>query len=488
MPIRKKGDIDIRTSANGAKVKQTSYTFYSYDKKSAALYFQFRGQDGQPTDLGKATIHLVMILNDDGGKEFIPKSDEIEVISAIRGTAKYVLPEMLLSYSGEVTGYVYMDFDDGSQSDDGQFTFRIKQSMITHVLPKAGDKYVQDFEDVKERVEQAGDSATKDIEKAKDDAESQIGEYAGEVESAKDSTIEDIDKALPEVVESAKQDISSGASDVQSKASEASEDISGLVKTTEDARDNAESQIGEYVVEVESAKDSATKDIEKAKDNAESQIGDYVGEVESAKQDISSSASDVQSKASEASEDISNLIKSTEDARDNAVESMYEIDYSDRNLLKGTSNEWKSYSFEGWTKGSFSYTLEELGLSVGDTITYSVKFDNTKDDNKDTTVSALVNFYNKDDKLIGSIKGNEILSGEIGLSYVTDDIPEGTTKISAYKAYKSDGDYQKLVAGKEHKLQFGNRATPWTPAPEDIVLKSELEKIKQAIINLGGSI
>lgn len=260
MPIRKKGDIDIRTSANGAKVKQTSYTFYSYDKKSAALYFQFRGQDGQPTDLGKATIHLVMILNDDGGKEFIPKSDEIEVISAIRGTAKYVLPEMLLSYSGEVTGYVYMDFDDGSQSDDGQFTFRIKHSMITHVLPKAGDKYVQDFEDVKERVEQAGDSATKDIEKAKDDAKSQIGDYVGEVESAKN-------------------DISSSASDVQSKASEANEDIDDLVKSTEDARDNAESQIGDYAGEVESAKDSTIEDIDKALPEVEDKLQDLQKEM-----------------------------------------------------------------------------------------------------------------------------------------------------------------------------------------------------------------
>ncbi|KFN93665.1 hypothetical protein TMUPMC115_0263 [Tetragenococcus muriaticus PMC-11-5] len=279
MPIRKKGNIDIRTSAKGAQATQTGYTFYSYDKNSAALYFQFRGQDGQPTDLGKATIHLVMILNDDGGKEFIPKSDEIEVISAIRGTAKYVLPEMLLSYSGKVTGYVYMDFDDGSQSDDGQFTFRIKQSMITHVLPKAGDKYVQDFEDVKERVEQAGDSATKDIEKAKDDAESQIGDYAGEVESAKDSAVEDIDKALPEVVESAKQDISSSASDVQRKASEASEDISGLVKSTEDARDNAEIQIGEYVGEVERAKDTAVEDIDKALPEVEDKLDEVAGKI-----------------------------------------------------------------------------------------------------------------------------------------------------------------------------------------------------------------
>ncbi|MDN6194311.1 MAG: phage baseplate upper protein [Alkalibacterium sp.] len=163
MPIRKKGDVEIKTSASGAKVKQTGYTFYSYDKNAAALYFQFRGQDGQPTDLGKATVHLVMILNDDNGKKFIPGDDEIEVLSAIRGKAKFVLPEMLLAYQGKVTGYVYMNFDDGSRSDDGQFTFRIKHSMITHVLPELGDKYVRDFEDVKEQVEQAADGAKETI-------------------------------------------------------------------------------------------------------------------------------------------------------------------------------------------------------------------------------------------------------------------------------------------------------------------------------------
>ncbi|KFN93666.1 hypothetical protein TMUPMC115_0264 [Tetragenococcus muriaticus PMC-11-5] len=38
------------------------------------------------------------------------------------------------------------------------------------------------------------------------------------------------------------------------------------------------------------------------------------------------------------------------------------------------------------------------------------------------------------------------------------------------------------------KLEKGNTATDWSPAPEDLGTKSELEKIKQAIIDLGGSI
>lgn len=197
MPIRKKGNIKVKTSPNRYGIEQTGYTFYSYDKNSAALVFTFIDSDNAPVNLSEADVRLLLIS--DNGDEFPVDKDDIDVISAIRGTARYVIPENLLGYEGKITGHIYLDFEDGSHTDEGQFTFNIKRSMISDVLPEAGDKYVQDFEDVKERVEQAGDSATKDIEKAKDDAESQIGEYAGEVESAKDSAVEDIDKALPKV-------------------------------------------------------------------------------------------------------------------------------------------------------------------------------------------------------------------------------------------------------------------------------------------------
>ncbi|MCO8298414.1 BppU family phage baseplate upper protein [Tetragenococcus halophilus] len=194
MPILKKGEIEAKATAYGTEVKSTGYVFYSYDKKASALFFQFRNQNGETTDIANAKIRLLLIKNDDEDKEFIPNQEDFEIISKPGGKAKFVLPEMLLAYQGKVTGYIYLDFEDGSQTDDGQFTFRIKHSMITHVLPEAGDKYVQDFEDVKERVEQAGDSATKDIEKAKDDAKSQIGDYVGEVESAKSDMQESVDQ------------------------------------------------------------------------------------------------------------------------------------------------------------------------------------------------------------------------------------------------------------------------------------------------------
>ncbi|MCO8298457.1 phage baseplate upper protein [Tetragenococcus halophilus] len=169
MPVLKKGEIKVRATAYGTEVKSTGYVFYSYDKNSSALFFQFRNQNGEPTDIANAKIHLLMILEDDEGKEFIPGQEDFEIISKPGGKAKFVLPEMLLSYQGKVAGYINLDFEDGSHTDEGQFSFRIRRSMITRVLPAMGDKYVQDFEDIKERVEQAEDSTRNDF---KDSVES----------------------------------------------------------------------------------------------------------------------------------------------------------------------------------------------------------------------------------------------------------------------------------------------------------------------------
>ncbi|MDN6599917.1 MAG: BppU family phage baseplate upper protein [Tetragenococcus koreensis] len=188
MPVLKKGEIKVRATAYGTEVKSTGYVFYSYDKNSSALFFQFRNQNGEPTDIANAKIHLLMILEDDEGKEFIPGQEDFEIISKPGGKAKFVLPEMLLSYQGKVTGYINLDFEDGSQTDEGQFSFRIRRSMITRVLPAMGDKYVQDFEDIKERVEQAEDSTRNDfkdsverVNKAETKAKSDMQESVDQV-------------------------------------------------------------------------------------------------------------------------------------------------------------------------------------------------------------------------------------------------------------------------------------------------------------------
>ncbi|MCF1615996.1 phage baseplate upper protein, partial [Tetragenococcus koreensis] len=99
MPVRKKGNIKIQTSAKGTKSKSTGFNFYSYDKNSAALYFNFREENGEPTDLADATIRLVFVLNDE---KITPKTDDIEIWLAVPGTARYIIPESMLGHEGKV--------------------------------------------------------------------------------------------------------------------------------------------------------------------------------------------------------------------------------------------------------------------------------------------------------------------------------------------------------------------------------------------------
>ncbi|QXN86279.1 BppU family phage baseplate upper protein [Tetragenococcus halophilus] len=249
------------------------------------------------------------------------------------------------------------------------------------------------------------------------------------------------------------------------------EEIKADVQST---ADKATSDIKSRVDAVENAKNSTVGDIEKARDNAESQIGDYVGEVESAKDSTI--------------EDIDKALPEVEDKLDEVAGKISELDISDTNLLKGTSDEWeiyewnKHYGFQG-----AGYSLGELGLKFGDTITLSKALDNTLDDN-DLQIWVQINFEDINGKTVSKMTTSSIESGQKGYVKGTTKIPEKTDNLYIFKANKGNNQVAKVAAGKESKLQLGTLATSWTPAPEDIVTKSELEKIKQAIINLGGSI
>ncbi|MDN6641081.1 MAG: phage baseplate upper protein [Tetragenococcus sp.] len=391
MPIRKKGDVEIKTSAKGAQVKQTGYTFYSYDKNSAALYFNFREENGEPTDLANATIRLVFVLNDE---KITPKTDDIEIWLAVPGTARYIIPESMLGHEGKVTGYVYLEFSDGSHTDEGRFTFEIKQSMITDMLPEAGEQYVKDFEDVKAEVQEAADGAK--------------------------------------------------------------ETISQKVTEVSDTSDSAISKVNQVA-------DDTIKNADQAK-------------------------SDVQSKADEASESIDEAVKSTESARDEAVKAMNELDYSNRNLLKGTSDEWEERTFSGWTSDFIHLRLKDVGLQPGDIFTYAVDIDNTIDEVNTDEVRSSAIFRDSEGNKLGRAPTNYISGGKKERAISTAEIPEKTSEIRIAKFSKGEERKQKTFAIRKRMLNYGTRASPWAPAPEDIVTKSEIEQIKQAITNLGGSV
>lgn len=70
----------------------------------------------------------------------------------------------------------------------------------------------------------------------------------------------------------------------------------------------------------------------------------------------------------------------------------------------------------------------------------------------------------------------------------SDPIPEGTTRIKAYKLSKEEKNKNKKAAARKHKLQKGSYATYWTPNPSEIVTKDQYNKLVNAITSLGGSI
>ncbi|BDU78949.1 BppU family phage baseplate upper protein [Tetragenococcus phage phiYA5_2] len=156
---------------------------------------------------------------------------------------------------------------------------------------------------------------------------------------------------------------------------------------------------------------------------------------------------------------------------------------NDHNLLPGTSDEWETYEWEtsyGWE--GVEYSLEELGLKIGDTITFSKLLDNTMDD-VDLKIWVQINFVDANGETLSNMRTSSIESGQRGYVKGTEKIPDDTADLLIYKVNKGDSQTAKTLAGKETKLQIGT-----LPTPEDIALKSELEQIKQAIINLGGEI
>ncbi|MCF1615281.1 phage baseplate upper protein, partial [Tetragenococcus koreensis] len=312
-------------------------------------------------------------------EKITPKTDDIEIWLAVPGTARYIIPESMLGHEGKVTSYVYLEFSDGSHTDEGHFTFEIKQSMITDMLPEAGEQYVKDFEDIKAEVQEAADGAKETI-----------SQKVTEVSDTSDSAISKVNQTADDTIKAA-----------------------------------------------------------------------------------SEAKSDVQSKEGEASESIDEAVKSTESARDEAAKTMNEIDYSNRNLLLDSGVPVKNRS----------YVIESYRMSENmENVTYTLTIKGNLGEGKTKFVPFIGN--GNGDNNLGSMK--DLGDGYHKLTFigkVPSDKP--SSKLIIY-VYPSSPKTESSIEWA--KLNHGTLSTPWTPAPEEIVIKSEIEQIKQAIIALGGEI
>ncbi|MBA5254906.1 BppU family phage baseplate upper protein [Enterococcus hirae] len=184
MAFKKIGRMKVNTKVKGRHGQDTGFVFYSYDKGSAALEFLFRNQDYQIVDLTNTTFKILLTIEqDDQEKKFTAIDSQPIINHPESGIVTYPLPDQLLNYEGEVKGYVYLDFEDGSHSDESAFTFTIVRSKIDSEIEEASEIYIKDFEQVKKEVFELAEREKEAIEALRPELEASVDQLTEQVQS-----------------------------------------------------------------------------------------------------------------------------------------------------------------------------------------------------------------------------------------------------------------------------------------------------------------
>ncbi|MDQ8534160.1 BppU family phage baseplate upper protein [Enterococcus faecium] len=183
--IIKKGPIKVPTQPKDFDLQATGLVFKSYDNQ-IALEFNVAQQDGTPADLLGANLRLLMFIYDevDGTikKEPIPFiTKNLITESFLNGHVVYILPEAMKAYNGMVEAYVYIEYPDGSTSDNLGFTFRMKRSAIDGLAQDKADYFIEDFKQLlaaasleANKVIEGLDTEIKNLQQAAKDANTAV--------------------------------------------------------------------------------------------------------------------------------------------------------------------------------------------------------------------------------------------------------------------------------------------------------------------------
>ncbi|OTO29390.1 hypothetical protein A5816_001677 [Enterococcus sp. 3G1_DIV0629] len=241
MADRKVGEITVPTEPVSRATKITGFTFKSYDKNAGVLQFNIENQDGSPTDLIDATVRLFMyIYQEEEKKEFPIFDNQIITESYMQGIVKYPIPDMLLSYEGKVDANVYIDFPDGSHTDNLAFTFNIEKSIIDGDVQLNGEYYFKDFQQlldgVKQEATDAVNAALTNVDSTIEKANQQINEFVEGATQAIDKTVDEVTEQLQATqtkVDTVSQNVTSAQNNlkaVEDKMNQTNQQIGDLGK------------------------------------------------------------------------------------------------------------------------------------------------------------------------------------------------------------------------------------------------------------------
>ncbi|EPA8158493.1 BppU family phage baseplate upper protein, partial [Enterococcus hirae] len=112
-----------------------------------------------------------------------------------------LIPDMLLAYEGKVDANIYIDFPDGSHTDNLVFTFNIEKSIIDRDVQLNGEYYFKDFQQLLDGIKQ---ETTDAVNEALTNVDSTIEKANQQINNFVENAAQSIDQNVVEVTEELK--------------------------------------------------------------------------------------------------------------------------------------------------------------------------------------------------------------------------------------------------------------------------------------------
>ena len=165
---------------------------------------------------------------------------------------------------------------------------------------------------------------------------------------------------------------------------------------------------------------------------------------------------------------VSSEVKSVSNRVDSVNGRLDNIKVGGTNLLRKTSNEWKTWTGTGWANNTVDNG--SINLDAG-TYTFRAEIDNTGNTQRGVHVEVYVNSENKFlDKIAKTYTQTFVNAGSKGYVTTTFTIDRSLTdaRIHPHAAVNSPIPSTVTIKWRREKLEKGNVATDWSPAPEDL--------------------
>ncbi|OYN65431.1 phage baseplate upper protein [Bacillus safensis] len=160
--IHKNGPIDFDVNAYTSSSVSTSINFWTQDRQTARLTFKLT-KDGVPLPLAAVTGKLILVMSD--GSRFIR---DVTIVDRVNGHAEYVLSDKEIKHYGNVQAELNLYYTNDQSMSVHQFSFHISKSLIDQDIVTVTEYYVDEFEALREKINELYDESIKTIADLRD--------------------------------------------------------------------------------------------------------------------------------------------------------------------------------------------------------------------------------------------------------------------------------------------------------------------------------